>query len=237
VPAGAAPPKKRFPKKRIAFAAAGIAILLGFAVLVNVAANPEVTLTLSSNPVAPGASLVISTSNAPANQGGEFQISANVMRSYSFQADANGDASLTIQVPRDIGAGDHLVKACWNGSCHAQATLKVLGTLATPTPSRSTSPSPTASPSPTPAHVLEGPATVKVKTGTMTVNGRNFTPRASVTVVFTQGQTSTLEKTLPAAADGTFSVTFTIPAWAVVGPASVRACDTACAFAPVTVTS
>jgi hypothetical protein len=235
VPAGAVRPKKRFPKRRIAFAAAGIAILLGFAVLVNVAANPEVTLTLSSNPVAPGASLVISTSNAPANQVGEFQVSANVMRSYPFQADANGDASLTITVPRDIGLGDHLVKACWNGSCHAQATLKVLGTLASPTPSRSASPSPTASPSPSPARTLEGPATVKVKTGTMTVNGRNFTPKANVSVVFTQGQNSN-SRTLPAAADGTFSVTFTIPSWAVVGPASVRACDTACAFAPVTVT-
>jgi hypothetical protein len=71
----------------------------------------------------------------------------------------------------------------------------------------------------------------------LTVTGRNFTPGANVTVVFVQGQTSTTEKTLPAAADGSFSVTFTVPSWAVVGPAAIRACDSACAFASVSVTA
>jgi hypothetical protein len=78
---------------------------------------------------------------------------------------------------------------------------------------------------------------VKVKTGTITVTGRNFTPAANVTVYFMQGQTTTAEKTLPAAADGSFSLTFTIPSWAVVGPASIRACDTACAFSSISVTA
>jgi hypothetical protein len=32
-------------------------------------------------------------------------------------------------------------------------------------------------------------------------------------------------------------VTFTIPSWAVVGPASVRACDSACAFSSISVTA
>jgi serine/threonine protein kinase len=236
VPPGAARRKRRFPK-RIAIGAGVIAIVLIFAVLVNVAANPETTITLSSNNVPPGASLVITANNLPANQVAEIQISALNMRSYPVQADANGDVALTITVPRDIGTGDHLVKICWNGSCPAQTTLKVLAGLASPTPSRSASPSPTASPSPSPARVLAAPPTVKVKTGTMTVTGRNFMPGASVTVVFIQGQTSTTERTLPAAADGSFSVTFTVPSWAVVGPASVRACDTACAFAAVSVTA
>jgi hypothetical protein len=70
----------------------------------------------------------------------------------------------------------------------------------------------------------------------MTVTGRNFTPKANVVVTFVQGSTRT-SRTTAAGADGTFSVTFTIPSWAVVGPASVSGCDTACAFAPVTVTS
>jgi hypothetical protein len=84
---------------------------------------------------------------------------------------------------------------------------------------------------------LAAPATVKVKTGTITVTGRGFTPAANVTVYFTQGQTTTMERTLPAAADGSFSVTFTIPSWAVIGPASVRACDSACAFSSISVTA
>jgi serine/threonine protein kinase len=236
VPPGAAPRKRRFPK-RIAIGAAVIVVVLIFAVLVNVAANPETTVTLSSNSVLPGASLVITANNLPANQVAEIQMTALNLRSYPVQATANGDVALTITVPRDIGAGDHLVKICWNGSCPAQATLKVLGGLGTPTPTRSATPSPTASPSPSPARTLAAPATVKVRTGTLTVSGRNFMPGASVTVVFIQGQTSTTERTLPAAPDGSFSLTFTVPSWAVVGPASVRACDTACAFAAVSVTS
>ena len=234
VPIHAAPVKqRRFPKKRVAVGVGVLAILLIFAVLVNVAANPETTLTLSSSTVAAGASLVITASNAPANQAGEIQLSATNTRTFPFQADSNGDVAVTITVPRDIGGGDHLVKLCWAGACHAQATLKVLVPTPAPTPSRS--PTPSASPSPTRA--LVAPSTVKVKTGTITVAGRNFTPGASVTVAFTQGQTTTNEKTLPAAADGSFSVTFTVPPWAVVGPASVRACDTGCAFATVTVTA
>jgi hypothetical protein len=78
---------------------------------------------------------------------------------------------------------------------------------------------------------------VKVKTGTITVTGRNFTPAANVSVYFTQGQTTTLERTLPAASDGSFAVTFTVPSWAVVGPASVRACDTACVLSSISVTA
>jgi serine/threonine-protein kinase len=234
VPPGAAPSKKRrFPVKRVAFGLGVIAILLTFAILVNVAANPETTLNLSSSTVAPGASLVITASNAPANQAGEIQISANNTRTFAFQSDSNGDIALTITVPRDIGAGDHLVKICWAGSCHAQATLKVTAAVTTQTPSRGPTPSAT----PSPVRTLVAPATVKVKTGTITVTGRGFTPAANVTVYFTQGQTTTMERTLPAASDGSLSVTFTIPSWAVVGPASVRACDSACAFSSISVTA
>jgi hypothetical protein len=32
-------------------------------------------------------------------------------------------------------------------------------------------------------------------------------------------------------------LTFTIPSWAVVGPASIRACDTACSFSSISVTA
>jgi serine/threonine protein kinase len=234
VPPNAVPAKKRRFPKRLAIGAGVLVILLIFAVLVNVAANPEITLTLSSSTVAPGASLVITGSNAPANQAGEIQLWATNMRTFPFQSDANGDVAVTIVVPRDIGAGDHLVKMCWAGACHAQATLKVIAAAATPTPSRIATPSVT----PSPTRALVAPSAVKVKTGTITVTGRNFTPAANVTVAFTQGATTTVEKTTPAAADGTFSVTFTIPPWAVAGqPAQIRACDAACAFATVQVTA
>src|SRR5579859_3104345 len=234
VPPNAAPPKKRrFPIKRVALGLGVLAILLTFAVLVNVAANPDITLNLSSSTVSPGASLVITATNAPANQAGEIQISATNTRTFAFQSDANGDVALTITVPRDIGAGDHLVKICWAGSCHAQATLKVIATVTTPPPSRGPTPSVT----PSPARTIVAPSTVKVKTGTITVTGRSFTPAASVTVYFVQGQTTTVERTVPAGADGSFSVTFTIPSWAVIGQAQLRACDSACAFANVSVTA
>src|ERR1700737_348552 len=73
VPPGAARRKRRFPK-RIAIGAGVIVVVLIFAVFVNVAANPEVTLTLSSNNVLPGASIVITANNLPANQVAEIQM-------------------------------------------------------------------------------------------------------------------------------------------------------------------
>jgi hypothetical protein len=211
-------------------------ILLLFAVLVNVAANPETTITLSSASVVPGESLVIGVSNVPANQAGEIQLWSS-LNTYPFTADANGEVSITIVVPIDIGVGDHQVKACWGGSCHAQQTLKVLMGIPSPSPTPSASPSPTRSPSPAPRALALSSGHIKVTTGTLSVYGQRFPPNAAVTVTFSQGQNSAVVGTTKAGPDGTWLVTFTIPKWAVVGPAAIKGCDTACAYATVPVTA
>jgi hypothetical protein len=238
VPPGAAPPKKRrFRKRTVAIAATAIGLLLLFAVLVNVAANPETTISLSSTSVVPGESLVVGVSNVPANQAGEIQL-WSTLSTYPFQADTNGDVSITITVPKNIDVGDHQVKACWGGTCHAQGTLKVLqGIPPSPTPSASASPSPTGSPSPAARALALSSGHIKVKTGTLSVYGQRFTPNAAVTVTFSQGSNSAVVGSTKAGPDGTWLVNFTIPPWAVVGPASIKGCDTACAYATVPVTA
>jgi len=238
VPPAAAPAKRRFRKRTIALGATVIGILLVFAILVNVAANPETTISLSSTSVVPGESLVIGASNVPANQAGEIQLWSS-LSSYPFQADANGEVSITITVPSDIGVGDHQVKVCWGGTCHAQSTLKVLMGIPTPSPSPSASPSatPSRSPSPQPRALALSSGHIRVKTGTLSVYGQRFTPNAPVTVTFSQGQNSAVVGTTRAGPDGTWLVNFTIPSWAVVGPAAIKGCDTACAYATVPVTA
>jgi hypothetical protein len=59
--------------------------------------------------------------------------------------------STDITVPRDTGAGDHIVRICWVSSCHASATLHVVepGTLGTPSPGTTPPTTPGASPRPT----------------------------------------------------------------------------------------
>lgn len=238
LPPAAAPAKRRFRKRTIALGATVIGILLVFAILVNVAANPETTITLSSTSVVPGESLVIGVSNVPANQAGEIQL-WSTLSTYQFQADANGEVSITITVPTDIGVGDHQVKVCWAGTCHAESTLKVLMGIPTPSPSPSASPSatPSRSPSPAPRALALSSGHIRVKTGTLSVYGQHFTPRAGVAVSFSQGQNTAIVGTTTAGPDGTFLVTFTIPPWAVVGPAAIKGCDTACAYATVPVTA
>ena len=236
VPAGAATPKRRFRKRTIALGASVIVVLLLFAVLVNVAANPETTITLSSASVVPGESLVIGVSNVPANQAGEIQLWSS-LNTYQFTADANGEVSITITVPKDIGVGDHQVKACWGGSCHAQQTLKVLMGIPSPSPTPSASPSPTRSPSPAPRALALSSGHIRVTTGTLSVYGQRFTPNAAVTVTFSQGQNSAVVGTTKVGPDGTWLVNFTIPKWAIVGPAAIKGCDTACAYATVAVTT
>jgi hypothetical protein len=232
-PPPAAPAKRRSRKGAIAILAAAIIVLLLIGAVLVSAAGRQTTLSLSSDSVVPGASLVVNATNVPANQTGEIQL-WSVLHTFAFRSDANGKVAIDITVPRDIGAGDHLVKVCWAGTCHAQSTLHVIASVATATPTPS--PSPTTSPSPAARSLALSSSHIRVKTGTLTVAGQHFTPRASVAVSFVQNQTAVVATTT-AGPEGNFLATFTIPSWAVLGPAGIKACDSACANASVSVTS
>jgi hypothetical protein len=232
-PQPAAPAKRRSRKGAIAILAAAIIVLLLIGAVLVSAAGRQTTLSLSSDSVVPGASLVVNATNVPANQTGEIQL-WSVLHTFAFRSDANGKVAIDITVPRDIGAGDHLVKVCWAGTCHAQSTLHVIASVATATPTPS--PSPTTSPSPAARSLALSSSHIRVKTGTLTVAGQHFTPRASVAVSFVQNQTAVVATT-SAGPEGNFLATFTIPSWAVLGPAGIKACDSACANASVSVTS
>jgi serine/threonine-protein kinase len=232
-PPPAAPAKRRSRKGAIAILAAAIIVLLLIGAVLVSAAGRQTTLSLSSDSVVPGASLVVNATNVPANQTGEIQL-WSVLHTFAFRSDANGKVAIDITVPRDIGAGDHLVKVCWAGTCHAQSTLHVIASVATATPTPS--PSPTTSPSPAARSLALSSSHIRVKTGTLTVAGQHFTPRASVAVSFVQNQTAVVATT-SAGPEGNFLATFTIPSWAVLGPAGIKACDSACANASVSVTS
>ena len=78
-----------------------------------------------------------------------------------------------------------------------------------------------------------------VKTGTMTVKGFNFMPGKVATMTFIQGTTTNKTVATPTVgADGTFLQTYAVPTTAVVGPATIRACDiSGCASASFQVTA
>lgn len=150
----ARPTRRRRLGLRLLLAVGLIIALLIVLAAVRAATAPPATLSLSSSTVAAGDSVVVSASNVPANQVGEIQL-WSVVHTFSFRADAKGQVKTTVTVPRDIGAGDHQVKICWSGSCHAEATLHVLVRVAqvTPTPGAwpVASPSPATTPTGTPA--------------------------------------------------------------------------------------
>ena len=225
-------------------AAIGVLLLLTLLFL-GYAATHTPTVSLSSNPVQAGDHVVVSATHLPAGQNGEIELLSPV-KVFPFKADSSGNLSLDIIIPGDIGTGDHIVRVCWNSTCHAQVTLHVT-TSAAPaaSPSAPSSASPSGSPraSASPSAVQRtlalSSSRIKVHTGTMTVKGLHFSPGQTVTLTFIQG--SSTNKTVATAtvgSDATFLQTYTVPSTAVVGSAYIRACDVGgCAYASITVSA
>jgi serine/threonine-protein kinase len=235
------PPSRRSGRGLIAAISGGVIVLLlligGVGYLVT---HQRPNVTLSESTVRAGDTVVVTASHVPPNQVGEIQLLSE-LHTFPFQADANGDLSEPILIPRSIGSGDHVVRVCWASQCYGSATLHVI--VPTPSPTPTASPSPTASPTPSPTRPPRSLALssnhIVVKTGSMTVKGFNFTPGRMATMTFIQGTTTNKTVATPAiGADGTFLQSYTIPSTAVVGPASIRACDVnGCASASFLVTS
>src|SRR5712692_3568984 len=254
-PAAAQPVAKKKSRKGLfaALAAGVMVVLLILGVLLVAAARP--TLSLSASTVRAGDTVVVNASHLPANQNGEIQL-LSIVHAFPFHANASGDVSVPILVPRNIGAGDHTVRLCWNASCRASVTLHVIEPVtpspgstpstapgASPAAGATPSPSPTpigaASPSPGPSPIPTPKASppaapvisisnynIKIATGSETVYGVHFAPGSAVTITFVQGSVTTSEGSAGVSSSGYFSKTFTVPATAVVGPAAVKVCGT-----------
>src|SRR5439155_413912 len=61
-------------------------------------------------------------------------------------AEAKGEVSRNMPVPRDIALGDHVVKICWKNVCHAQTGLRVVSSVAAASPTAVANTSPGATP-------------------------------------------------------------------------------------------
>lgn len=226
--------KSRWPLFAMLAAAVIAVLVIGTAGVIALTRTP--TITLSADSVAPGEDVVVSATHLPANQTGAVQL-FSVERVYGFRADSNGNASIDITIPHDIGFGDHLVKLCYNNSCHAQTTLHVIqpAVSATPTPSATAHPGST----PTPTAVTAPTVSVlkaSVKPGdSETVGGQHF-PGSGVVIYFVQGKTDQQLGTA-SVSGGSFVTTVHIPSVAVAGPATIRACySSGCASATITIT-
>ncbi len=245
-PMSSPPVTNRKSRKGLIAAIAGAAIILllllgGVGYLIT---HQKPTVTLSESTVKAGDTVVVTASHVPPNQVGEIQLLSE-LHTFPFQADANGDLSEPILIPRNTGSGDHVVRVCWASQCYGSATLHVIGLLTSPTPSASPSPTasptvrPTATPTQAPRSLALSSNHIVVKTGSMTVKGFSFTPGKVATLTFIQGTTTNKTVGTPSVgADGTFLQQFGVPSTAVVGPAQIRACDVnGCASASFQVTS
>jgi serine/threonine protein kinase len=116
-------------------------------VLTHQTTSPAVEV--SSGAVNAGDSIVVMGRNLPKGQAGTIQIESSPRQIGVFQADPNGSFTKSVQVPKDMGGGGHVLSLCWNGSCPAQTALQVTATP-TPSPSPTPTPQPTFTPIPTP---------------------------------------------------------------------------------------
>jgi hypothetical protein len=78
---------------------------------------------------------------------------------------------------------------------------------------------------------------MKLLGGSATVYGQHFAPGKTVTITFKQGLTSQAF-TVTAGSDGTFAKVITTPLGALVGSATITACDPSnpCASQTITIT-
>ena len=163
-PAAALPVAKKKSRKGLfaAIAAAVLVVLLILGILLTAAAKP--TLSLSASTVVAGDTVVVNATHLPANQIGDIQL-LSVLHTFPFHAGPNGNLSVPILVPKNIGAGDHTVKLCWNGSCRVSVKLHVIEPVALASPSPGSTPSTAPGASPTP--------------GATPIAGTSPSPRAS----------------------------------------------------------
>ena len=192
----------------------GVAAILVLLLVLGVCAAVAQATTLSLNPirVAAGGTVTVTATHVPANQVGEIQL-WSVVTTYPFRASANGDVSRDIVVPLDTELGNHVVKICWDNSCHKSAPLRVVAGLAEvqPTPVPGSTPTPHSLPGPTPRPTstpTSGPApsptptsnpcpgntsnptltpatqSVPLSGGNASVSGSNFTPNSTVTLSY-----------------------------------------------------
>jgi len=240
---------RRSHKRRNAIVAAAALLLLVVGGVVGYeVTHAQPTLSLPSTTVQAGDKVVVTVNRLPANQGGELQLLSPV-RTFPFRADANGNVSVEVSVPRDIGAGDHLIRLCFDGACHAETTLHVTALVApgTPSPTSSSTPSATPSPSHSPGSqsIVLSSNTVQVG-GTETVAGKDFDPAKLATLAIVQSAVShsLVSKPVDVRSDGSFVVTVTIPSGIHIGAAEIVTCTYngtgvqpgPCAAKPVTVT-
>ena len=173
----ASPTKKSRRRLYTVLSAALLLMLLVGTCGLIAALNPP-TLTLSATTVHPGDSLTATASHVPSNQAGEIQLLSR-LSVFPFRADGKGNVTREILVPGDTALGEHTVKLCWNGTCHAQAPLRVVDASAfigppnftpsaSPSPGVSPGASPTSNPrrSPTPTSGTGGTRTSPTPTHT-----------------------------------------------------------------------
>jgi hypothetical protein len=232
-PLGSPPPKPR-RRRSLVLIALGLILLLaaGGAVAWSILNQPA-TVSISPDTAVAGSSVVVTASHVPPNQVGEIQL-WSVERIVPFRADGNGNVSITLDIPRYLAPGDHLVKVCWGGTCHADHVLHVMAPLATPSPSPSPTRSPTPSASPTPAPLVEV-LTSSVKPGDNESVGGRYFPGTSAAIYFVQGTSVVGLGTTPVSS-GRFVTTVRIPSTARPGAAAIRACYVGgCAYATINV--
>jgi len=134
--ADATPPVKRSGRvnRRLVLGIAGVLVLLLLLGVCAVVANAT-TLSVTPSQAARGDTVTVHATNVPANKAGQVQL-WSVVHTFPFQADSNGNVTVYMTVPRDVALGDHVVKICWDNSCHKQVPFKVVAGVAEiqPTP-------------------------------------------------------------------------------------------------------
>ena len=197
----------------------GVLVVLGSAGgLVYAALQPAISV--SPLRASAGDDLVVTVRNVPAGQQGTIE---GFGTSQEFTA-TGGGVSVTIGIPAQTPTGSYTVSACWDGACHASASVHV-DAVVIPTPAASPSPSPTAQATPLTLSVNPRTGILPGRT-ILTVTATGLAP-GGVRIGVAQG-TSRQFWDAVAGSNGTLSkkivLSATQPRWAQ-GTAFVTVCD------------
>ena len=141
--------RPKLTRRRVAVGVAALLILLLLLGVCAVVAQAT-TLAVSPTRAARGETVRVTATHVPANQAGEVQLHS-VVHTFPFQADSRGQVAIDMTVPEDAELGQHVVKICWDNTCHRDAMLRVVSGVAEVPPPGAGGSSPGAGPSQSPS--------------------------------------------------------------------------------------
>lgn len=221
-PGGAAVRPRRSRRRLALIGLAVLAVIVAGLVLAALNRPKPLDLSLSSDTVAAGDTVVLTAGGLPKGQKGTVELASRPQVIDTFSADQDGAVEQTVTIPARTTEGDHELSLCWSNQCRVGTTIHV---SAKPSPSPSPSPKPSAGPTPPPSLGRVSVSPVPLKPGgQIAIQGGGFAPNSRRGIYVVDSGGVKLLGEVAVAASGTFNFQGVLPATVAPPQLQLKVC-------------